>query len=345
MWHCGVRSSLTQVTPSQSLHDAGRGLLESKYEVPRLLPWRTRGAATLSRDWDFGRKRDPQLDPKNAPKPKLARAGMREPAGTKDGNAWFVRTALTREPGQKYASREPLPFPIAHRKSADHRFRETERAINFEYDMKRQLVHPVPKFISLPGRHPSTDEDPLIVQHICCNTIPWRTVAEFNETRDLFEQWRHKHDGQLKTLTDWRRWEEFQAGTVASQHGVRRSKGGVIGQALRIFRRAYVRRDWGLPGGSYKGAAEALTAAGYPTTEQDFKNALRDKAQLPKHTIPPDGPGICELVGALLSIWPEFEWERLVLDPGPDYLRQMIRTTQLTASLIGGNAGEFQTAV
>ena len=75
---------------------------------------------------------------------------MREPPGTKDANTWFVRTALTREPGQKYASKEPLPFPVAHRQAADHRFRDTEQAVNFEYDFKRQPVYPVPKFLSVP---------------------------------------------------------------------------------------------------------------------------------------------------------------------------------------------------
>src|SRR6516162_119716 len=195
---------------------------------------------------------------------------MREPQGTKDANAWFVRTALTREPGQKYTSREPLPFPVAHRNSADHRFRSTERAVNFEYDFKRQLVTPVPKVVSVPPIGES--EDPLIVQHLCCNTIPWRTVAEFNAARDLFEEWRHKHRGQLRTLDDWERWDQFQAGTSASRRGIRRSKDGVVGQALRIFRRAYARRQWGLPGAEYKRAADFLTAAGYPTKEQDFKN-------------------------------------------------------------------------
>jgi hypothetical protein len=186
---------------------------------------------------------------------------------------------------------------------------------------------------------------PQIEQHLCCNTIPWRTVAEFNAARDLFEQWRHKHDGQLKTLEDWHRWEQFQAGTAASRHRVRRSKDGVVGQALRIFRRAYVRRKCGLPGGSYKRAADSLTAAGYPTKEQHFKNTLRDKSPLPEHTIPADAPGVRELVGALLSIWPEFEWERLVLDPEPDYLRQISRAPQANAAQIRKNAGEFQSAV
>jgi hypothetical protein len=359
-----VRSGLTKTPMTQLLYGTDRGLLEIKFEAARLLPWRTRGVATLSGEWHFGAthvsrprprpgpclfsdfctvscpcpffcaspaplcpapttpagKSGPAEGEARASKPKLARGGMREPPGTKDANAWFVRAALTREPGQKYKSREPLPFPIAHRKSADHRFRDTERAANFEYDFKRQLVDPVPHFVSLPPLR--QDEDPRIVQHLCCNTIPWQTVAEFNAIRDLFEQWRHKHGGQLKTLQDWARWEEYQAGAVASQHGVRRSKGGLVAQALMIFRRAYARRKWGLPGGSYKLGADSLTAAGYPTKEQDFKNTLRDKSPLPEHAIPADAPGIRELVHALLSIWPEFEWERLVLDPRPDYLRQ-----------------------
>ena len=268
---------------------------------------------------------------------------MREPQGTKDANAWFVRTALTREPGQKYTSREPLPFPVAHRNSADHRFRSTERAVNFEYDFKRQLVTPVPKVVSVPPIGES--EDPLIVQHLSCNTIPWRTVDEFNAARDLFEEWRHKQRGQLRTMGDWQRWEQFQAGTSASRRGVRRSKDGVVGQALRIFRRAYARRQWGLPGGEYKKAADCLTAAGYPTKEQDFKNTLRDKSAIPEHVIPADAPGVRELVGALLSIWQEFDWERLVLDPEPDYLRQGAHFPQPSGLETRRNAREFQTAV
>ena len=338
----GVRSSLTQAPLTQFLYDAGRDT-GNQIRVPRLLPWRTRGVATLTGEWNNGREPKPVGDPNTAPKRKLARGGMREPAGTKDGNAWFVRTALTRDPGQKYASKEPLPFPVAHRNSADHRFRETERAVNFEYDLKRRLVDPVPKFVSVPSL--GEDEDPRILQHLSCNTVPWQTVGEFNAARDLFEQWRHKHRGQLKTLEDWRRWEQFQAGTSASRNGVRRSKDGIVGQTLRIFRRVYIRHEWGLPGGSYKPAADALTAAGYPTKEQNFKNARRDKSQSPTHSIPADALGIRELVGTLLSIWPEFEWQRLVAGAGPDYLRQTAETPHQGALEIGGNLREFHTAV
>jgi hypothetical protein len=90
-------------------------------------------------------------------------AVMREPTGTKDSNAWFVRTALTRNSDRKFTSKEPLPFPIVHQ-SADHRFRDKERALNFEYGFKRQPVDHVFKFLSL--RSLGVDEDPRIVQHL-----------------------------------------------------------------------------------------------------------------------------------------------------------------------------------
>jgi hypothetical protein len=101
----GVRSDLTQAPLTQSLYDTDRGLLEIKYEAARLLPWRTRGIATLTREWDFGREPNRVSDPNNTPKRKLARGGMREPAGVKDGNAWFVRTALTRGPDRSTRAR------------------------------------------------------------------------------------------------------------------------------------------------------------------------------------------------------------------------------------------------
>jgi hypothetical protein len=146
-------------------------------------------------------------------------------------------------------------------------------------------------------------------------------------------------------MGDWERWGQFQAGISASRRGIRRSKDGVVGQALRIFRRAYARGEWGLPGCSYKAAANALTVAGYPTNDQGFKNTRRDKNPLPEHTIPADAPGVRELILALLSMWPEFKWKRLIDKAGPDYLRQTSNGPQLFGLEIGGKPSEFHTAV
>jgi hypothetical protein len=106
---------------------------------------------------------------------------------------------------------------------------------------------------------------------------------------------------QLRTMADWHRWEEFQAGDKASREGVRRGPRGAVDQAMRT------------------------------------------KTPPPEHTIPADAPGIHDLVCALLSIWPEFEWERLVLNPGPEYnhLRQSTLAPQVPDPKTNGNVGEF----
>jgi hypothetical protein len=276
----------------RSLNDKAT-LLESKYGARRLLPWRTRGIATL--------KRSPGLVV------KLARGGMREPGRMShdEANDWFAPIMLLRQPGDRWSSDDPLPFPEAHRSNADHVLCSYERTMNFEYDMKRRPVDPSPWYVQVPG-----DPD-LIVQHIRFGTDPWRTVAQFNEYRERFERWRQT-GRQLKTITDWRNWRAFDHGAGASKAGIHRSKGGPVDQSRRLFLRAYVRRCWGLPGGAYKRAAERMTVAGYAATEQDFKNALRSKAGVPESLIPADAPGVREFVKAMIVIWPEFEHGRLV---------------------------------
>jgi hypothetical protein len=168
---------------------------------------------------------------------------MRAPRGVYKAaeNAWFVCAMANRYPGMKYTSSEPPSFPHAHRLSADHVFRNLEKSYNFEHDFKRRPVTPVPKYLLLPQpgndgsailrpkHNPSSnepEEDIRIVQHLSFNTIPWETIDEFNKERKLFEAFRLKYAGQLKTLQDWKRWERFKASAAASHSGVRRSKSG-----------------------------------------------------------------------------------------------------------------------
>jgi hypothetical protein len=147
-------------------------LLETKFTARQLLPWRTRGVATLKTiDGD---------------KPKLARGGMREPRrmSLDDANDWFAQKMLLRRPGDKWSSLDPLPFPTAHRANAEHVFEAHRRRVNFEYDMKRRPIDPAPRYVKVPG-----DPD-LIVQHLAFETVPWRTIAEFIEMRERFDRWR-----------------------------------------------------------------------------------------------------------------------------------------------------------
>jgi DNA polymerase type B, organellar and viral len=276
-------------------------LLDVKSHTAQLLSWRTRGIATLQ--------------PIAGEPIKLAKGGMKvEAQGTDAQNAWLVERFLTSKPLEKFPSTNPLPFTTAHRKAADHRFVTVEKTANFEYDHKRRIV--APASICAPIPRGSTT-----MEILGARTEPWQTVAEFNAYRELFEQWRYSGGGhRLKTIADWRDWQEFLAGASASGAGVRRSKNGVVQQALRIFWKAYTKQRWGLPGKAYREAAERLTAAGYTTKEQSFKDTLRDRKPPPENTIPAEAPGVRDLVLALLDLWPSFQWERLVRDAPPRWL-------------------------
>jgi hypothetical protein len=281
-------------------------LLDVKSRTAQLLSWRTRGIATL------------EATP--GEKIKLAKGGVKVPAsGYAVENQWLVNAVLTSLPGEKVSSKDPLPFTTAHRKAADHRFVTVEKTANFEYDHKRRIVSPTDVMVQVPG-------DPgIFVEHLSAATVPWRTVAEFNENRELFEQWRFSGERRrLKSLADWRDWQEFLAGTAASRAGVRRSKHGVVAQALKIFYKVFFWQKWGLnrcKGRDFRWAAEQLTAAGYKVKEQDIKNAGRgEDRRAPENTIPAGATGIRDLVLAVLAIWPSFEWERLVLDPPQGWL-------------------------
>jgi hypothetical protein len=221
-------------------------LLDVKSHTAQLLSWRTRGIATLE-----------EIPGEQI---KMAKGGIKvEAPGLRAQNAWLVGKFLTSKPLEKFASTNPLPFTTAHRMAADHRFVTVEKTANFEYDHKRRIVEPEGVCVSIPG-------ESATVEIIGAATEPWQTVAEFNAYRELFEQWRYAGNGhRLKTMADWRAWQEFLAGASASAAGVRRSKHGVVQQALRIFRKAYAKSRWGLPGKSYREAAERLTTAGYPT--------------------------------------------------------------------------------
>jgi hypothetical protein len=276
-------------------------LLDVKSHTAQLLSWRTRGIATLE-----AIPGEPL---------KMAKGGIKvEAHGAVAQNAWLVEKFLTSKPLEKFSSTNPLPFTTAHRQAADHRFVRVEKTANFEYDHKRRIVSPASFCVSIPG-------ESRTMEILGARTEPWQTVAEFNAYRELFEQWRYSGGGhRLKTLMDWADWQGFLAGTPASTAGVRRSKNGVVQQALRIIWKAYTKQRWGLPGRLYREAAERLTAAGYPTKEQSFKDTLRDRKPPPENTIPVDAPGVRDLVLTLLALWPSFEWQRLVRDPPPGWL-------------------------
>jgi hypothetical protein len=82
-----------------------------------------------------------------------------------------------------------------------------EKTANFEFDHKRRITAPASFHMPIPGQN-------VTVEIIGASTEPWQTVAEFNAYRELFEQWRYVRGGhRLKTMEDWRAWQDFIAGS------------------------------------------------------------------------------------------------------------------------------------
>ena len=171
--------------------------------------------------------------------------------------------------------------------------------LNMDPDYKRNLISPDPEH---------RGSEPFLQSN------PHKNVEAFLKHRKLFDQWRTKGGNVLKTRQDWDNWQDYQRGQTASMAGVKRGKDGVLGQARRIFLRAYVRGLWGLPGGSYAEVAAWLTGHGHPTSINDLKNAKRVKTEPPRNVVPGSAPGVAELVATIMQRYPSFDVEAFI-DP------------------------------
>ena len=180
---------------------------------------------------------------------------------------------------------------------------------SFEYDFKRRPVDPHPEYVRI-----EDGDDIVIVQHLAFDTMPWRTIAEFEACREVFARWRKGPPRRvLKTIRDWHDFEDYRHGGTASTAGIRRSRGGTVDQARRLIVNAITIGAWGLQCASFREAAHAMTDAGYPTTENDFKKARIRPKRLPEDPVlPADAPGIADFVAAITRIWPAFEPDRLL---------------------------------
>lgn len=257
-----------------------REILEKKHKVACVLSIKMRALVTVE-----------EIE---GEKPVLAKGGIRVPNGVPDDNAFMLELFRERGPDTKL----PVPMLTSLRElygaDCDLVNNQQDRRVNLEPDHKRQFVNP-------------TERDGLLN----CETRPWRTVEEFNENRAVFEEWRRQR--VLKTLNDWRDWETYLAGSEASREGVRRGSDGVVGQARKLVLKAYALRQWGFKNGrTYRALADHLTAAGYPTSEMNVKNAKRAKFALIKHAVPADGPGVAEFVHVVRAFEPDFDWTALV---------------------------------
>jgi hypothetical protein len=165
-------------------------------------------------------------------------------------NEWIVGLFLKRRPGQKISRKSLISLRDMIEEDADLVSEETETTLNMEFDWKRELVDP----------HETDAVMALPQSHFAANSKPWMRIDDFERQRALFDQWRTKRSGVLKTMADWESWTEYRKSGDVSKKGIRRTGPGIIGQVKRNFLCAYVN---GLC--DYKGIAAFLTLQGYET--------------------------------------------------------------------------------
>jgi hypothetical protein len=146
------------------------------------------------------------------------------------------------------------------------------------------------------------------IAHLCFETRPWRTVAEFTACREDFDTWTRDRKKSLKTIPDLEDFLEFRAirGLMTPVKCPHRK--AALTLAKRHFLRAFVRSKWGLDGAamSYSELSEWLTENGYRTSKEDVENAARPKSKLIEHSVPCT-PATQEFCNLISKRFPEFE--------------------------------------
>ena len=151
-------------------------------------------------------------------------------------------------------------------------------ALSLEPDLKRRFVNP--EMVMVASRE---------VYHIAMSSLPWKTVDEFDLTRDCLDAWR-KHNC-LKTIDNWESFglvvegRSVRAGRKAAGEVTinRRSNKPESDVLRRMFLRAYAHEALGLKRGkgvTYEDLAVWLTTKGFPTTPSEPRSARAQKLVL-----------------------------------------------------------------
>jgi len=247
-------------------------------------------------------------------KPVVARGSIKVPADVSDEHEFLLGLYLDRTSGTTITREDLISPRLQWEENADLVSIPRTVRVNLEPDMKRRLIEPTMVEIG-GGVHAGR-------QHLATGSVPFDTVEEMLETRQLFERWRHSTGRCLKDLDDFADWVDFAEGNRAARSAGRRphrTAGGSADDLKRQFLRALVRAEWGVELGhrSYKEVAEWLTVGGYRTSEASVKNAKRGAgkvgapqrgdAPLVPHSVAVTDATVA-LLRVILSEYPNFDY-------------------------------------
>jgi hypothetical protein len=271
-------------------------LLEVKKEVVEVVAFRNRGIATTASV--------------EGSDPVLAKNGIKVPKGSV-ANDFVLEKYLTRTRDTRIERRDLISLRDQTEQDADLVSIPRNPRVNFEPDMKRRLVRATTATI----RHGEFAG----AEHLAAESEPFDTVEEALLERATFEAWRAQegplNTGVLKTMDDWRSWDDYRASSYARRGagaGIRVTRGGSADVLKRQFLRALVRGMWGIsPGGrTHEDVAAWLSVRGYPTTVSAVKNATRSTSA-PVEGAVAAVPASLELLRELIAEFPGLEVARV----------------------------------
>ena len=209
-------------------------------------------------------------------------------------NDWLLKYYLDRDHETKIPVWSFVPMRDMARSDLDMYKIERNQRVSMEYDFKREPTDAEEVFV---GRNFGTAN----AFHLTFQTKPHKDLEAFQETRKLFDQWRTKEQGVLKTLDDWHRWNDYRLAASYRKSGVLTGRGSVVDQAKRMFLKAYTNKLWGLSGVEYQELSDWLTSRGYPTKVSDVKYSKKSKV---------DAEQLCNLKGEAVDAFKAVLLER-----------------------------------
>ncbi|SEQ50271.1 DNA polymerase type B [Solimonas aquatica] len=268
----------------------GLPMLERKHGARQIISMKTRGQATSI--------------PLEGHPIVLAMTSVSPPVPKPERNDYMVDLFLGRTPDSltQQSSFASLRDQWVH--DFDLVRRTLQVRLNLEYDMKRRPLSPGVQAVR--G-----------VEHLAFDTGPWGTREEMEQARAQFDGWRRERC--LKTLDDYAHWSGvLQFRRVASRHrrsgstSINLTREGAVGVARRTFLRLYAQKqvdpERAMP---YSAVAAWLTAAGYPTTLVELKNASR--ASIVEHSAP-NTADVHRFLQVVSAQFPDFDVRRIVVD-------------------------------
>lgn len=165
------------------------GMLEVKHRILQPLGWRTRGQATL--------KRHPDLEDDDDVGIVLAKGGIfTKPESESDSeqNEEILSMFFQRTPDTILHVESMTGIRDIVERDADLVTKEIHKRLNMEFDWKRQSTS-----IEFSHEH----------KHIYFDTKPWRSVAQFKETRQAWDEFTRNDPACLKSLEDFHRFADF----------------------------------------------------------------------------------------------------------------------------------------